>query len=139
MNVPIWGGIMSCFGAALRACGALHRMNVPVWGGVLYCFGAALRACGALPRAPACWERSANRVVTASHAEAFGTPRTVYSRDHSVPVRHWVTRFVTDILGIRFMRGILGHSVRDSHSVVAGQCVDSRPVLRRYSECRRPR
>src|SRR5579859_518386 len=35
---------------------------------------AALRVCGALPRAPACWERSANRVLTPGHAEAFGTP-----------------------------------------------------------------
>src|SRR5579859_6638913 len=54
-----------------------NRMNVPIWGGVVCSFGAALRACGALPRAPACWERSANRVVSASHAEAFGTPSFV--------------------------------------------------------------
>src|ERR1700681_4896821 len=27
-------------------------LNVPITGGVLCCFGAALRACGALPRAP---------------------------------------------------------------------------------------
>src|SRR5579859_1078714 len=58
-------------------------MNVPLWGGLFCCFGAALRACGALPRAPACWERSANRVLTPRHAEAFGTPSTVPGRDHS--------------------------------------------------------
>ena len=52
-------------------------MNVPIWGGVSYCFGAALRACGALPRAAACWERSANRVPTPSHAEAFGIPSSL--------------------------------------------------------------
>src|SRR5579859_5748608 len=49
-------------------------------GGQLCSFGAALRACGALPRAPACWERTANRVVTPSHAEAFGTPSFVGRR-----------------------------------------------------------
>src|SRR5579859_5686131 len=89
VNVPICGGVVCCFGAALRACGALHRMNVRMCGGVVCWFGAALRACGALPRAPACWERSANRVLTHCHAEAFGTPSLVSWGDQSVPARHW--------------------------------------------------
>src|SRR5579859_7296882 len=109
MNVPVTVGLLYSFGAALRACGAPHRMNVPIWGGVVYCFGAALRACGALPRAPACWERSANRVVRPRHVEAFGTPSSVSGRDQSFPERHpgdsvrdrlpGVTRVVTDFLG----------------------------------------
>ena len=61
------GRVVRCFGAA-------RSLNVPICGGPLSCFGAALRACGALPRAPDCWERSANRVLTPCHAEAFGTP-----------------------------------------------------------------
>src|SRR5579859_621994 len=107
MNVPVTVGLLYSFGVALRACGAPHRMNVPIWGGVVYCFGAALRACGALPRAPACWERSANRVLTPGHAEAFGTPA-----------------FGLRLRPIR-SREKLGHAVRERHSVIAGRAMGS--------------